>query len=265
MNENIPLKKKQLSFKCTAKAFIFLPIISAQLIFLAGLYRFCNKAMSDGMNAAVAGKRGLVMLSMIELSFYLIAIPIIFCLLLPVKRKTEKKIQSGSHGTKWSRIFFTLILTLILILPSAIPAGYLYNLQLPANVIFTYLMTLFFIAILISGIAYLINALTVNAFASITTVYLILLFMIGGIILLNPIIKWAEDPHIIIQATLFLNPYIAIASSINLDILRTDPLYYLSAISAYQFRYPAPFLFWLLYAFMAGCTFIIEMLFLKKD
>ncbi|MBI4827146.1 MAG: hypothetical protein HY807_12125 [Nitrospirae bacterium] len=259
MNNHI--NYKPISSRCRAKGLIFLPVISAQLIFLAGLWRFCNNATADGMSAAVVGKRGLVILSMIELSFYLLAIPIIFCLLLPAESKTER---TGGHGTKWGRMLFTIIFTALLILPSFIPAVYLYNWQLPANVIFTYLTTLFFIALFFTAIAHLMNTITTNAFASIVTVYLILLSMIFSVILVNPIIKWVTDPHIIIQSALILNPYIAISSSINLDILRTDPLYYLSTISAYQFRYPAPFQFWLFYGFMALCLFVIEMVFFKK-
>lgn len=252
---------KPLASQCLSKGLIFLLVISAQLIFIAGLYRFCNNAMAVGMSAAVAGNRGLVMLSMIELSFYLMAVPIIFCLLLPAESKTER---TGGHGTKWGRMLFTMIFTALLILPSFIPAVYLYNWQLSGKVIFTYLTTLFFIALLFSAIAHLMNELTANSFASITTVYLILLSLVGGIILVNPIIKLSADPHIIIQAALLLNPYAAIASSINFDILRTDPLYYLSTISAYQFRYPAPFQFWLFYGFMALCLFVITMVFLRK-
>ncbi|MBI4844433.1 MAG: hypothetical protein HY809_08950 [Nitrospirae bacterium] len=225
---------------------------AAQFIFFAGLYRFCNNAVAGGMSAAVAGSRGLIMLSMIELTLYLIALPIIFCLLIPAGDKTERS------------IWFTIIVTALLILPSVIPAGYLYSRQLPANVIITYLTTLFFIALFISAIAHLMNTLTADAFASIVTVYLILLSMTFGVILVNPIITWVTDTHITIQSVLMLNPYIAIASSINLDILRTDPLYYLSNISAYQFRYPAPFHYWLFYGIMSLCLFVIKMVLLRK-
>ena len=81
---------------------------------------------------------------------------------------------------------------------------------------------------------------------------------------MNPVIEWVADPSLIIQATLLLNPFISIASSINMDILRMDPLYSLSTIGVLQFHYPEPLHFWLVYGVIYFGLLTLQIKFLKR-
>jgi hypothetical protein len=97
-----------------------------------------------------------------------------------------------------------------------------------------------------------------DVFASITAVFFILAAGTGGVILANPLIELAPAPEGIIYATLLINPFVAVASSIHFDVLRTDPLYYLSSISAYQFHYPGLLQYWIFFGFTFIMLFIIS-------
>lgn len=64
--------------------------------------------------------------------------------------------------------------------------------------------------------------------------------LIGGPILVGPAIAAAPNPHPFILPVLAANPPVAIATCLDLDLLRTDRIYQLTPIPAYQFGYPSP-------------------------
>ena len=248
---------------------LFLAATSVQLLFLGGLHYFCNGHLSGGMSPLWAGRKGMVMLSLCETAFYLLGLPL---LLFSVCFRDGGTIQRdllivlpGRQWTKWKEMFDTAVLVILLILPAVIPAVYLHTWQVPVNIIIRFTLTLCLIVLSFSAVIHFIHALSRNAFASLAAVYIYMLSLAGGIIFMNPVIEWASDPEGIIQAVLLLNPFIGIASSINLDILRTDPLYYLSAISMYNFRYPGPVQVGLFHGFVFFILFIVKGMFSDRS
>lgn len=55
----------------------------------------------------------------------------------------------------------------------------------------------------------------------------------------GPVISLAPDTPILIQASLLINPFVGMASALNFDILRTDPLYQICPIGQLRFQYPS--------------------------
>lgn len=250
----MPLSYKGMKEGRSVYPLLFCSIIFVQLLFLAGFYFFCNSLLSSGMDPAWAGRKGMVVLSLLEVSFYLLILPLMPCFLLSEHYEAVQRdllnLLPGRKRTKWRGMLKTAVFVMLLILPAAIPAGYLHIWHIPSDIITGFILILFFISLFISAVNHFTRALFRDTFASIPAAYLVILFLTGAVIFMNPVIEWTDDPEVIIQTTLLINPFAAIASSINLDIFRTDPLYYLSSISAYNFHYPAPVQFGLFYSFL---------------
>jgi hypothetical protein len=69
----------------------------------------------------------------------------------------------------------------------------------------------------------------------------------------GPVISKADMPSLI-QGSLLINPFVSVASSLNFDILRVDPLYEICPIGQLRFQYPA---YWLAVLFNLSMALVI--------
>lgn len=248
---------------------IFLAAISVQLAVLGGFHFYCKSLLSGGMSPVWAGRKGMVMLSLGETVFYLLSLPLILFSLFPAYTGTLQRdlliILPGRQSIRRKEMFNAVVLVIVLILPVIIPAVYLHTWHVPAGMIVRFALTLSVIVLSFTALIHFVHTLFRNTFTSTAAAYICVLFLTGGIILMNPVIEWTDNPEGIIQSVLLLNPVIAVASSIDLDILRTDPLYYLSSISAYNFRYPGSVQVGLFHGFMFFVLFIMKGMFSDKS
>jgi len=76
-------------------------------------------------------------------------------------------------------------------------------------------------------------------YVSLSITYLIIFLLSGGIILAGPLIESLYRPYPLIQTVLFLNPFVAVYSAIDLDFMRIPLIYNLSPIASYRFHYPS--------------------------
>lgn len=203
-------------------------LVFFNLAILMGIYLFNSHQFSPAVYPSWFGRRSLLFLSMIELFFVFFAIPLMISIIHPVIKK------------KWRLPF-------VVVLPVVIPSIYLYTMGIHLVVLLKLGLTLFFIIFFITSVHQFVFSLSRDLSVSIVVNYLVFISLISGVMLMNPVIEWINDPSLIIQATLLLNPLIGIASSIDLDILRMYPLYSLSSIGVFQFHYPAPMKFWFVY------------------
>ena len=248
---------------------LFSAVMVFQLFLLAGLHYLCNSFRNMGMDPLWIGRKALVILSITEIAFLSLFLPIVFSFLFCVNSSSGQRdllmILPKWQRIKESEILNSVMVSATLVLTVAIPAIYLYIWQVPADMLFRLLSTLFITAFFISAIHHFVYSLLDDIFGSVMSTYLILFSLIGGVILMNPVIEWAGNSEGIIQATLLLNPLVAVASSINLDILRTDPLYYLSSISTFKYHYPGFVQILLCYGFIGLTLYTIKIKFLERS
>jgi hypothetical protein len=236
--------------------------IAIQLVFFAGTYLFCNDFQINGIDPLTTGRKALILLSITEFWFMLLFPPIIYCLILPATLTgTDKSIiRTAPYGQymRWKSTVSFAAFSILLSVPVIIPAVYLTTWNVPFADILRLVTTFMLIGLGVSALSRVCSSVSRDVFASITAVFFILAAVTGGIILANPFIELAPAPEGIIYATLLINPFVAVTSSIHFDVLRTDPLYYLSSISAYQFHYPGLLQYWIFFGFMFIILFIIS-------
>lgn len=241
---------------------IFSITVFLQLALLIEIYLFSNNLSAIGAKTFWVGRRGLIISSMFELVFIILTLPLIVSFLLPIHYTSEKKdlltILPYSGKMIWKELMVTILFLLFLVLPVMFPIGYLYTWGVPVSTLLSLILTLFFTMLLLTSIHLFFFSIFKNSTMSTGATFLVTITLIGGVILMNPIIEWVSQPENVIHVTLLLNPLVAIASAINLDVLRTDPLYYLSKISVYQFRYPRPVQFWFFCGSLSFAIFILR-------
>jgi hypothetical protein len=229
----------------------FFAVILFQLALLAWLYYTSDNFSSNGMSPGLIGRSGTVVLSLVEFSFFALLIPLILSLSYSFYGKSGKR-------TSRIKVLNTVSIVTTLVFTAVIPAIDLYLWRVPAHIIFKMIVTLLIAGFFISAIHHFAYSLFRDAFASVTVTYLTLFFLVGGIIFMNPLIEWTGNQESVIWVTLLLNPLVAIASSVNMDILRTDPLYYLSVVSVFKFQYPSLAQFWISYVIISTILFMVK-------
>jgi len=233
-----------------------------QLFLLAGLYFLCNNFRNTGMDPLWIGRKGMVIVSLVELSFFSLLLPLALSFLFRVNSESGQRqllmILPDLRRMKQGEVMSTVLFIASLILTVTIPVVYLYRWHVPPEMLFKLMFTLFMVVFFISAVFHFAYSLINDLLWSVMSTYLILFSLMSGVILMNPVIEWAGNTQTFIQPTLLLNPFVAVASSINLDILRTDPLYYLSSISAYQYHYPGVVQYWFCYGFIGFLLFTIK-------
>lgn len=234
-------------------------VVIFNLALLMGIYLFNTSPLFREASPSWMGRKGLSILSMAEFSFIFFMLPLMISIFSPLSDKKVYRIC-----TTWKYVLLCTSIPLLLIIPAVIPAVYLYMGVIPFTSILKLGLTLFFTGILLTAIYFFTCSLCSDSCVSIVVTYLVFLSLISGIVLMNPVIEWVADPSLIIQATLLLNPFISIASSINMDILRMDPLYSLSTIGVLQFHYPEPLHFWLVYGVIYFGLLTLQIKFLKR-
>lgn len=241
---------------------VVVSFIAIQLVFFAVTYLFCNDSEIFGIDPLMIGRKALILLSITEFWFILIFSPITFCLILPATLAGTKMsiIKTAPYGQYmgWKSTVSIAALSILLIVPVIIPAVYLMTWNVPFDDILRLVTTFMLIGLGLSALSRFCSAVFRDVFASITAVFFILAVVTGGVILASPFIELAPAPEGIIYATLLINPFVAVTSSIHFDVLRTDPLYYLSSISAYQFHYPGLLQYWIFFGFTFIILFIIS-------
>lgn len=235
-----------------------------QLTLLLWIYYFCrDMSISSSATPLWIGKRGLIVVTIAEFLFLSLSLPLMGSHLLPTIDERDYDIVTilpHRQGMIYDEILSAGSLSFLMILPVVIPLGYLHTWGIPFAIILRLFLTLFFTGLLLISINLFISSIVKDSSASIPISYLTIFSLTGGVILMNPLIEWVSHPEMIIQPTLLLNPFIAITSAINLDVLRTDPIYYLSTISTFQFHYPHPIHFWFIYSIISAGLFIVKYL-----
>lgn len=246
----------------------FFAVILFQLALLAWLYDASDNFNTNGMSPELIGRKGAVVLSLVEFSFFTLLIPVILCLSYSFFGKSGQRslfmMLPYQKRIKRIEVLNTIYIVTILVLTAVIPASYLYLWKVPVYIVFRMIATLLIAGFFISAIYHFAYSLFRNSFASVTVTYLTLFFLVGGIILMNPLIEWIGNPESVIWMTLLLNPLVATALSIHMDILRTDPLYYLSVVSVFKFQYPDIAQFWISYVLISTVLFMVKIKYPEK-
>jgi hypothetical protein len=69
--------------------------------------------------------------------------------------------------------------------------------------------------------------------------YALVACLVGGVLLVGPLVSGLAHVGGLIQVVLLLNPFVTVAAALGLDPMRTEWLYVLSPIGQRQFVYPA--------------------------
>lgn len=248
---------------------LFLSAITlVQLALLTGLYITSGNLSTNGMSPELIGRKGLIVLSFAELLFIAMVTPIILCLSHTFCNRTGMKILLVSSPRikkmKRNEILHAFSAATVLSLTSIVPGLYLCLWKVPVYTVMKLVITLAITGYFLSSIYLFARSLCRDTFAAVSVTYLTLFVLVGSIMLMNPLIEWVRNPEPLAWITLLLNPLVATALSIDIDILRTDPLYYLSAISSFKFHYPSLYQYWISYNLVSFVLCIINRKYLPE-
>jgi hypothetical protein len=78
-----------------------------------------------------------------------------------------------------------------------------------------------------------------DAFAAAGCALLVILVVLAQPIWFGPVISSTGEASLMIQASLLINPAVGVASAIDFDLFRTEPLYQVCPIGQRPFEYPS--------------------------
>lgn len=157
------------------------------------------------------------------------------------KNGKKKAINIYSKASFSKQVFFEIILKAFILLTifHIISFFSIYsNIYFSLPSFFMIVPVLFVFSLFIIAYTSFLIVMSRNISFSIATVYITIIGIFGCIFFISPLLDMVSDPTPVINLTLIINPMMAIASLLNLNIFRLDPFYEITNIEMFEYNYP---------------------------